>query len=84
MSVYLKAAEYSAGQWRASCLAVKEVGGSDADSKKYGEMFCPIGDANLRAWGWDWHQGNEHESVVQKCRVLALLFAHAMHETGDL
>lgn len=87
MSVYLRAAEIADvddNHTEGSCICIIDagvkvgmlVGDVIAAEDTYGAIFSPEDDAEAY-WGEAWPD-------PKACRVLALLFAHAMHEAGDL
>lgn len=95
MNVYLEAAQkhFSGPNW-GSCKSIAREVSVDAkfscpEVKKYCDMFRPDGaTSDALAWGIDWAGPGvslyEGDDVIRECRVLALCFAAAMHETGDL
>lgn len=90
--IYRKAAEWvETCPWadqefggRPSCLALKDVGmvNNPAPWTPYHAMFSPGSDTDdCTAWGKEW---SANYMDVRNCRVLALCFAAAMVEAGDL
>lgn len=87
MNVYSRAAQYMAndeGYVEFSCHAIDDVQDamySDA-RKNYCQMFKPsLRTYDEAQWGDKW---SESLFARRECRILALCFAAAMHETGDL
>lgn len=69
-----------------SCSAISHVSNGKRwpcnDSRLYSNLFSPYENpATYDAWGAWW---SESLVEVMNCRVLALLFAAAMRDTGDL
>lgn len=60
------------------------------ERKTYATRFGPKRNSGTKyAWGWEWMEGSEkpmhlQRAELRKLRVLALCFAAAMAETGDL
>ncbi len=84
MDIYLEAAKIvDATEDCPSCGAIWFAGKSFVDYFRartaYSQLFTPsYGTDPNSIWGRQWG------SNKKQCRVLALLFAHAMSETGDL
>lgn len=83
MNIYLEAAQMvDSGREHYSCMAIGHAGkwkdGAVEKLDAYAVLFCPAGEDFEGPWGMKW--GNAQGA----CRVLALCFAAAMHETGDL
>lgn len=72
------------GYSRASCLAIQDAAERDfgwlSETLAYQKLFLPEQTREYELWGKDWGTPEE----VRDCRILALLFAAAMAETGDL
>lgn len=84
MNVYLEAAK-KLDRWKASeiagcCIAVYEANGGGFRDLDFEQFFKPS-DNSFGYWGIHWGVNNDERKA---CRVLALCFAAAMHETGDL
>lgn len=78
-----------------SCLAILAAGGTTKDASGYDEMFHPDynGYYTGSAWGIRWVRRLPSDDygvtkftspTLKRCRTLALLFAAAMAEEGDL
>ncbi len=84
--IYRRAAEWCI-EGGCSCVAVKLFGGGPALRGEhvvaYAEMFKPDNCGDDMMWGWLFADNMDHR-IIQKGRVLALCFAAAMAESGDL
>lgn len=88
MSVYLRAAKRAEASnqddYSIGCCDFlgDESGENEGLIDNFSVMFSPDEfNGEWRYWGRNW---GERFSDQRRCRVLALLLAHAMHEAGDL
>ena len=93
-SAYLKAAALlfkpEQRKYWGCCDVISQVVTGDAvaacdEREAFERTFCPTLPAYFSYWGRHWSEdGSEFSAETHRCRVLALCFAAAMAETGDL
>jgi hypothetical protein len=85
--IYLRAAEMTDAFDEGTCRTVQRAATGKCDgcvsephltTYAYQKMFAPLEQGNQGYWGYVWGEDRRF------CRVLALCFAAAMAETGDL